>query len=374
MKYKALYLGTDKSFIEKFMKVTTDVLFTNSAYSLKELNQLDQYDLIFYEQSEQSPDGNMLKLLSSKIRKHKIVLFMLSDLPQYLDFSNYGIHDIFNKETKIEDIIKRFEFITNNYQRLSKQKLDKIIAFKIPIWKRVFDIVFSSLALLFFSPIFIIIALLIRLESKGKVYYAAPRVGTSYEVFGFLKFRSMYTDANKKVDELKKKNQYTSQSDSQEMYRYGDLRESEGTVLISDDGMVPEARVKRQKSAKRENTFFKMANDPRITIIGRLLRKISFDELPQFINVLKGDMSIVGNRPLSLHESELLTTDEWAKRFHASVGITGLWQVTKRAGANVMLADERKQLDIEYAQNFSFFYDLKILFKTIPAMLQHENV
>ncbi len=117
-----------------------------------------------------------------------------------------------------------------------------------------------------------------------------------------------------------------------------------------------------------------MANDPRITKVGRILRNTSIDELPQFINVLKGDMSIVGNRPLPLYEAELLTSDQWAKRFLAPAGITGLWQVTKRGGANVMSADERKQLDIEYAENYSFWYDIKILLKTIPAMLQHENV
>jgi lipopolysaccharide/colanic/teichoic acid biosynthesis glycosyltransferase len=144
--------------------------------------------------------------------------------------------------------------------------------------------------------------------------------------------------------------------------------------MIHDDGFISEETVKQRKAEKRENAFFKMANDPRITKVGRILRNTSIDELPQFINVLKGDMSIVGNRPLPLYEAELLTTDQWSKRFLAPAGITGLWQVTKRGGSNVMSADERKQLDIEYAENFSFWYDIKILLKTIPAMLQHENV
>ena len=138
--------------------------------------------------------------------------------------------------------------------------------------------------------------------------------------------------------------------------------------------MVSEDDVKQKKSIKRENAFFKIANDPRITKVGHILRNTSLDELPQLINVLKGDMSIVGNRPLPLYEAEMLTTDQWAKRFMAPAGITGLWQVTKRGGSNVMSADERKQLDVEYAENFSFWYDLKILFKTIPAMIQKENV
>jgi len=190
------------------------------------------------------------------------------------------------------------------------------------------------------------------------------------KVFGFLKFRSMYTDADKKVDSMMKNNQYANEESDGE---FDDLHDS-GPVLIDDNGFVREGKIKQQKAIKRENAFFKMANDPRITKVGRLLRNTSIDELPQLINVLKGDMSIVGNRPLPLYEAELITTDQWAKRFLAPAGMTGLWQVTKRGGSNVMSADDRKQLDIEYADNFSFWYDMKILLKTIPAMLQHENV
>jgi lipopolysaccharide/colanic/teichoic acid biosynthesis glycosyltransferase len=184
----------------------------------------------------------------------------------------------------------------------------------------------------------------------------------------------MYTNADKKVDELMKKNQYTSETDSQQVPAGVNDNAEKGPFLISDDGLIAEEYVKSAKKVKRENAFFKMANDPRITKVGRFIRNTSIDELPQLINVLKGDMSLVGNRPLPLYEAEMLTTDQWAKRFHAPAGMTGLWQVTKRGGANKMSADDRKQLDIEYAENFSFWYDLKILLKTIPAMIQHENV
>ena len=224
------------------------------------------------------------------------------------------------------------------------------------------------------SPIFIFIALAIRLESKGKVYYTSPRVGTGYQIFGFLKFRSMYTGADKKVDALMKNNQYQKTDETEGKPTPTKAKLSIGPLLISDDGLIPEAKHIHSKAEKRENAFFKVANDPRITKVGRILRNTSIDELPQLINVLKGDMSIVGNRPLPLYEAELLTTDQWSKRFLAPAGMTGLWQVTKRGGSNVMSADDRKQLDIEYAENFSFWYDLKILLKTLPAMLQHENV
>jgi lipopolysaccharide/colanic/teichoic acid biosynthesis glycosyltransferase len=259
-----------------------------------------------------------------------------------------------------------------NYSLLSSVKKDNLVLFKMPFWKRAFDIIFSGIVLLFLLPFFIIIALAIRLESKGKVYYTSPRVGTGYRIFGFIKFRSMFTNADKKVDSLMKNNQYMNESGDSIEEETGMLHDE--PLLISDEGFVPESKKRNEKSIKRENAFFKVANDPRITKVGRFIRNTSIDELPQLINVLKGDMSIVGNRPLPLYEAELLTTDQWAKRFLAPAGMTGLWQVTKRGGANKMSADERKQLDIEYAENFSFMMDMKILFKTIPAMLQHENV
>jgi len=313
----------------------------------------------------------LINNIRKEIERHKVVLLVINTQNETTEYIKFGAHDIFNIDFDVEKILVRTEFIRNNYEKLLTPKNEDLIQFKMPLWKRSFDIMFALMVLLTLSPLFIIIMLFIRLESKGKVYYAAPRVGTGYRVFGFLKFRSMYANADKKVDGMMKNNQYTSDEDD------GIIKEEyidNGPVLISDEGLIPEGKVKKQKAIKRENAFFKVANDPRITKVGRVLRNTSIDELPQFVNVLKGDMSIVGNRPLPLYEAELLTTDEWAKRFLAPAGITGLWQVTKRGGANKMSADERKQLDIEYAENFSFWYDMKILFKTIPAMLQHENV
>jgi lipopolysaccharide/colanic/teichoic acid biosynthesis glycosyltransferase len=118
----------------------------------------------------------------------------------------------------------------------------------------------------------------------------------------------------------------------------------------------------------------KIANDPRITRIGRILRNTSIDELPQLWNVLRGDMSIVGNRPLPLYEAEKLMTDQHMGRFIAPAGITGLWQVMKRGKGGDMSEDERKALDNEYAQQYSLKKDLGIILRTIPALFQKENV
>jgi len=242
--------------------------------------------------------------------------------------------------------------------------------FRVPVWKRAFDILFAGTVILALLPLFLVIAIAIRIETPGKVFYAAPRVGRGYNVFGFYKFRSMYKDADQRLKSLMINNQYTVEPEGSLEVKH----HTEGTILFKDDGMIREPEYLEQKRQKQENGFVKFANDPRITRVGRFIRNTSIDELPQLFNVLKGDMSIVGNRPLPPYEAELLTTDRWIKRFTSPAGLTGLWQVTKRGGAYKMSSDERKQLDIEYVESYSFWYDLKIIMRTIPAMIQHENV
>lgn len=200
--------------------------------------------------------------------------------------------------------------------------------------KRFFDIFTASSLLLLFLPLCLIIAAAIKLESKGPVIYRSRRAGQYYRVFNFLKFRSMYVDADRRLAELQHLNQY---------------------------------------SGSNGNTFVKIKNDPRVTKVGRIIRKTSLDELPQLLNVLRGDMSLVGNRPLPLYEASQLCKEDTAERFAAPAGITGLWQVTKR-GKDEMSAEERIGLDIEYSRRSSFWFDMKIVFRTLPAMLQHENV
>ena len=374
MKFKALYIGKNLDFVDKLTTRNTLFSIKVSDQPFEVLKNIHDIDLIFYEESDEANNLFVVKSLKENFSKSKVVFFVINKDIKPQSYIECGAHDVFDINTELERIIKRFEFINEHYLQLQQPGNESFIEFKIPIWKRTFDIVFSSIVLIFLLPIFLIIALLIRLESKGKVYYTSPRVGTGYQVFGFLKFRSMYTDADKKVDAMMKNNQYTSKKTENNSFSDEDLFDKNSPLLISDEGLVPEVKIKKQKMEKRENAFFKVANDPRITKVGRILRNTSIDELPQLINVLKGDMSIVGNRPLPLYEAELLTTDQWAKRFLAPAGMTGLWQVTKRGGANAMSADDRKQLDIEYAENFSFWYDIKLLLKTIPAMLQHENV
>lgn len=256
--------------------------------------------------------------------------------------------------------------------KLSSQ-IQKIDGSTIPLWKRTFDIGFSILAIICLSPVFLITAIVIRIESKGPIYYISKRVGTGYKMFDFLKFRSMYVDADKKVDALITQNQYVSENKTESSEN---IRQSsnKGPLLMNDNSVISEQEFLMADKKKQEASFFKISNDPRITKVGRFIRNTSIDELLQLFNILKGDMSVVGNRPLPLYEAETLTSDQWIKRFLAPAGLTGLWQVTKRAKSTQMSPDERKQLDIDYSEDYSFLGDLKIIFRTIPALLQHENV
>jgi lipopolysaccharide/colanic/teichoic acid biosynthesis glycosyltransferase len=257
---------------------------------------------------------------------------------------------------------------------------------KTPIWKRIFDILVSGTILILISPLLVLVALAIRLESKGPIFYKSKRVGTGWDIIEFYKFRSMVPDADKKLKDLSHLNQYASKqevkevSDTEEKIAFVRCETCEKydqpceSLLFNENGeQVCEIFYKTLKK-EGEAAFFKLANDPRITKLGNLLRNSSIDELPQLFNVFKGDMSIVGNRPLPIYEAEKLTTDQFSKRFLAPAGITGLWQVTKRGKGGPMSEDERIGLDNEYADKFSLWMDIKILLMTIPALFQKENV
>ncbi len=248
--------------------------------------------------------------------------------------------------------------------------------------KRVFDIAASFFGLLLLSPLFLIVAAAIRLESKGAVFYASKRVGQ--KTFDFYKFRSMYSGADAKIKELEHLNQYakgegkkgidfSAKCDCQQKGLPVNEYCSE-LVVFSDGKSMCEKNFLEQKKSIAGPAYFKIKDDPRITKVGAFIRRTSIDELPQLFNVLKGDMSIVGNRPLPISEAEILTSDEAAKRFLAPAGITGLWQVELRGKKGPMSEEERRKLDNDYYDNFSLWFDAKIILRTIPALFQEENV
>jgi len=305
-------------------------------------------------------------LITDKLTKEESFLYLKS-----------GICNTLSPKENKDNFDNTLNFIyTRQHQfQLASLNENTIKQFHLPVWKRIFDIIFSGIAILCLSPLLIIIAVAIRSESKGPIVYKSKRVGSNYKIFDFLKFRSMYTNADKRLKELNVLNQYKDDvsADNETSYDNQSINDDE-VILISDDYVIPEQEYIAQKNIEKKNSFVKFENDPRITKVGLFIRKYSIDELPQLINILKGDMSIVGNRPLPLYEAELLTSDEYIDRFMAPAGLTGLWQVEKRGDSGKMSAEERKQLDIKYAKNYSFTMDMKIILKTATAFVQKENV
>lgn len=243
-------------------------------------------------------------------------------------------YDVENLKDRLNFLIK-FKLIKPKIEQLSIIKKPKD-EYKIPTAKRIFDLFSSSVILICAFPFLIVIAILIKLDSKGPIFYVSKRVGTGYKIFDFYKFRSMKVNADRELKSLSELNQY------------------------ADDG-------------SGVNAFVKIKNDPRVTKLGNFLRNTSLDEVPQLINVLKGDMSLVGNRPLPLYEAEMLTSNEWSLRFLGPSGLTGLWQISKR-GKGEMSDTERKKLDNFYAKNYSIWFDMNIMLKTVPALFQKERV
>lgn len=199
-----------------------------------------------------------------------------------------------------------------------------------PRLHQAFDMGLAGLALVILAPLLLLVALIIRLDSPGPIFYSQLRVGQDRHgrlrgrVFELYKFRTMHVDADARLAELKAQNAYGS------------------------------------------GPFFKLTHDPRITRVGHFLRKTSLDELPQLINVLKGDMRLVGNRPLPVYEAEALG-EEWQRmRFAGPAGITGLWQISGRSDLS---EHERMVLDTVYAVSRTLWTDLWILVKTVPALL-----
>lgn len=265
----------------------------------------------------------------------------------------------------------RAEFVPTSMEHLIDQNLS---AYKTPFLKRSFDILVASFALLLLLPILLITMLAIRLESRGKVYYFSKRVGANYRIFNFYKFRSMYPDADKRLKDVAHLNQYITDTVEETCSECAKLPEGSrcSPSVYYDGEEICERLANKRKSARK--AFLKIVDDPRITKVGKVIRRTSIDELPQLFNVLKGDMSIVGNRPLPLNEAEALTKKKWSRRFKAPAGLTGLWQIKKRGKGGLMSEEERFTIDNYYAEHNSFWGDIGIILRTFGALFQKENV
>jgi len=381
---KVAYIGMSNALLQNLLQVNQyDIEQFRHPLEFSKSKEKDNFEVFFIEYNLPGVNGlDWISLSGIDIQNPKRLVFLVAEnISKELRIKalKTGIDDIFTAETKPESIAQRIAFLRNHKSTLKKTtNSNSFQKYKIPLIKRIFDIAVASTILLIASPVLIIVIILIRLESKGKVYYISKRVGTGYQVFDFYKLRSMSNDADKKLLDLaKSNNQYaqpTNATEEAKCQKCEELGHPCSQILYIDGKEICENFYIQSKKQKSESAFIKIKDDPRITKIGKFIRNTSIDELPQLINVIKGDMSIVGNRPLPLYEAELLTTDNWTERFIAPAGITGLWQVMARGRSEKMSTEERKELDNIYARDCSFWKDIKIILMTVPALLQKENV
>lgn len=396
-----VYLGNNPQTEERLkylpgrqVKTTSSYMEAAAACSSRVKNE---HFIVFYEKNVQAEDVTAITYLHKKCKNIYIIL-LTDHLPpeERVIYQNCGINDTVDTNVSVTELNKKLQFISEREHILFDTKVNKrkILRFQIPVWKRLFDVFFSLLAIIVLSPVMLATAIAIKMESRGPVLFKSKRVGTNYTIFEFLKFRSMYMNAEKRLKELSKTdNQYAEIAETnghtsilsplgeeaeQEMFDKGLESEmmisDDEVMLVGDDFVVAESDFNKQKEELINNAFIKIENDPRVTRVGRFIRKYSIDELPQLFNILKGDMSVVGNRPLPLYEAEKLTSDSSIDRFMAPAGLTGLWQVEERGKGGAMSAEERKQLDIRYGQTYNFMLDLKIIFSTLFHFVQKENV
>lgn len=234
-----------------------------------------------------------------------------------------------------ENALQKIRKLKKQAEQLKKPDSDLILSIRHDPLKRSFDIGFSAIFLLVFSPLFLLLALLVRCTSLGPIFYKSRRLGRGGKIIECWKFRTMYKDAESRLHHL----------------------------LKSDE-----------KFRAEWETFQKVKLDPRITPVGAFLRRTSMDELPQFWNVLKGDLSVVGPRPPTLlgppeqylSEIQVLYGDSTAKILSVRPGITGIWQVSGRSS---LTFEQRRKIEEEYAVSRTFWKDLVVIAKTVPAVL-----
>jgi len=349
------YIGKNPANIEKLVKLfkrgyASDSI-DNARAELKRSTEQEKNtipEVIFCESSfEFSAVKSFVQFLNSNPVFTAIPFIMDSTHLCDIEMSLYKKHMLADDIIQIESAEQNALFSKVRFLNKVKAKAEEMKsslkddeALVVPtinihsILKRSFDIIVSLTALLLLSPVFLLIALAIRIESKGPIFYISKRAGRGYRIFDFYKYRTMFAGADLRIQEFSHLNQY-----------------AEGPAPLSP-------------------SFFKINNDPRVTRVGAFLRNSSLDELPQFINVLRGEMSLVGPRPPVPYEVEAY--DIWHRRrlLEARPGITGLWQVSGRSRVTF---DDMVRLDLHYARTWSPWMDIKILLRTPAAVVLGEG-
>lgn len=401
-KLKILYVGDDQHFIPE-LKTEPSVEIISWENGLQAINWLTNHQIDAFNLNHEANEANAIHyqqvdaILCSLylpgmnafdfFREVKNISFFSHTpfilLTQKFSFTirdlalQHGIDDFYILPVPTDHIIDRIHFLHEFKKYQAEKSIEAAISdkpYRTALIKRTFDVLSAGTALLLLSPLLLLVALAIRMESKGKVYYISKRIGANFKEFDFYKFRSMYPDADKRLKEVEHLNQY--KDNEVELFCTECAKLPQGSycspVVFYDNERICERMYIIRKNAKK--AFLKIPNDPRITKVGNFIRNTSIDELPQLINVIKGDMSIVGNRPLPVNEANAITKSIWARRFRAAAGLTGLWQVELRGKGGFMSEEERFRLDVKYAENNTFWGDINLIFRTFKIFVQRENV
>jgi lipopolysaccharide/colanic/teichoic acid biosynthesis glycosyltransferase len=378
--FKVLYVENDDQLVQTFRQTFRSqidvVSVPDAGAALLHLDGQDPVDLILY--NEDLGSRTFLHGLVARRARTHLPVVLLTDRSD-IDLTTEPFHgyvvDAFPHNYSEEALRIRLTYL------IQKKEYDhdghvvhKSASIRIPLGKRLFDISLSLLILLMISPLLLVVAVLIKLDSKGPIFYSSKRVGTGFKIFDMYKFRTMSTGADQLLAGMASQNLYNTVVQKPADDRCDACRLANTACqrpLFMDQKEICEVIYQQEQNAKA--MFSKFKEDPRVTRLGKILRNASIDELPQLFNILRGDMSFVGNRPLPVYEAEKLTTIGYARRFAAPAGLTGLWQVTKRGKASVS-DQERIQLDVLYAKNYSLRTDFIILLKTLKAVWQKENV
>lgn len=288
-----------------------------------------------------------------------------------------GIAEIFSKPLNKYALTVRIPYLIENYN-CSNIPHTAAFSYKLPRTKRIFDVLFAGCAMIILSPIFLVIAILLKMESKGAILNFSLRAGLGYNVFKFYKFRTMYDDTVNKIKNNHRLSPFAFDSLNTDTTG-GIVKELckdcalAGTICLNplyDDRKIncEKLYVQRRKN-NSHSTFSKTKIDHGVSKVSGFICYMSLDKLPQLWNVFIGDLSIVGNRPLPLHEAEKITTDKYARRFIAPSGLTGNWRVEKRGELS---DDERLDLDNNYPITYSFANDILLIIKSFPALFRTQ--
>lgn len=384
MKEGIIYIKSGRCrYVDHFKGLTDGRLqvVPSIASAISMLQAVDRPLVFLFERRDTQTDVPNIHLLRSLFPSGGIVLLTRGldpdDRKRYLQA---GVNCALKPTAGEKEFWQTVRFLRNYaFKYRPVMKSGEFRPFRMPLWKRAFDIAVSSLALAALSPLLLLTAAAIRIESPGPVICRTKRVGTNYRIFDLLKFRSTRVDAPCRTTEPVRSSRPEPVYSEGEMFEESEIWELKETLfgitkgmLVSDDSIVSEQAYLQQQ---QEQAFAGMEkeDDSRATCVGRFIRRCGIDGLPQLVNILKGDMSVVGNRPLPLGEAERLTGDEYIDRFLSPSGLTGLWRVEKCGGAGSRSLEERRELDMRYARTMSWWLDMKIILRTLGALVRRTD-